>query len=123
MLYGMRRSDGTIDAHSSGTLVDQAGGTVRLRAPDFTAVPGRAWASKATRGAYPVEWSVAIPRAQLVLGVRAALDAQEMTGLSGVSYWEGAVEVTGTRAGQPVTGRGYLEMTGYAGPPMGQFLQ
>ena len=36
---------------------------------------------------------------------------------------EGAVEVTGTRAGQPVAGRGYLEMTGYAGPPMGQFLQ
>jgi predicted secreted hydrolase len=123
MLYGMRRADGSIDPHSSGTLVDAAGAVARIHASDFTAAPGRTWASKATRGIYPVEWSIAIPPAQLVLGVRAALDGQEMTGLSGVSYWEGAVEVTGTKAGRPVTGRGYLEMTGYAGPPMGQLLQ
>jgi predicted secreted hydrolase len=32
-------------------------------------------------------------------------------------YWEGAVDVTGTRRGQPIAGRGYLEMTGYAEPP------
>jgi predicted secreted hydrolase len=57
------------------------------------------------------------------LRVRAVLDAQEMTGeVSGISYWEGAIEVTGTRAGRPVTGRGYLEMTGYSGRAMGEFL-
>ena len=32
-----------------------------------------------------------------------------------ISYWEGAIDVTGTRSGAPVTGRGYLEMTGYRG--------
>ena len=37
----------------------------------------------------------------------------------GFRYWEGAVEVRGTSAGRPVTGRGYVELTGYAGsaPP------
>jgi predicted secreted hydrolase len=30
-----------------------------------------------------------------------------------VLYWEGAVRIQGTRAGQPVTGRGYVELTGY----------
>jgi ABC-type lipoprotein export system ATPase subunit len=29
-------------------------------------------------------------------------------------YWEGAVRVSGTRAGSQVTGVGYVELTGYA---------
>jgi predicted secreted hydrolase len=33
-------------------------------------------------------------------------------------YWEGAVAVEGSRAGEPVTGRGYVELTGYADRPM-----
>ena len=123
MLYGMRRNEGGVDAHSSGTLVDPSGKTSRLRATDYTLAPGRTWRSTATRGTYPIEWTVAVPGAGLDLMVRAAVEGQEMTGLSGVSYWEGAVEITGTRAGKPVSGRGYLEMTGYAGPPMGQFLR
>ena len=31
--------------------------------------------------------------------------------------------VKGTRGGVPVTGRGYLEMTGYAGTAMGEMLR
>jgi predicted secreted hydrolase len=122
MLYAMRRGDGSADPYSSGTLVAPSGATTRLRAADFSLRPGRAWTSKATRGSYPVEWAVAVPGAQLSLTVQAALDGQEMSGISGVSYWEGAVAARGTKAGGPITGRGYLEMTGYAGPPMGQFL-
>ncbi|HLB02532.1 MAG TPA: lipocalin family protein [Nitrospiria bacterium] len=34
---------------------------------------------------------------------------------TGVTYWEGSVKVTGTLNGQPTTGKGYVEMTGYAG--------
>ena len=60
-------------------------------------------------------WRVEIPPHGLE--VTAAVDAQELeTGRStGVTYWEGAIDVRGTRAGVPVTGTGYLEMTGYAG--------
>jgi predicted secreted hydrolase len=123
MLYGMRRSDGSIDPHSTGTMVDRSGRATPLRAAEYTLTPGRRWTSATTRASYPVEWTIAVPAAQLQLAVRAAVDAQEMTGLSGVSYWEGAVEVTGTRNGQRATGRGYLEMTGYGGPPMGHFLR
>jgi predicted secreted hydrolase len=32
-----------------------------------------------------------------------------------VTYWEGAVGVQGTFKKRPVTGQGYVEMTGYAG--------
>jgi predicted secreted hydrolase len=30
-----------------------------------------------------------------------------------VVYWEGSVSIEGTRAGRPVTGQGYVELTGY----------
>jgi predicted secreted hydrolase len=44
------------------------------------------------------------------------MDAQELvtTRSTGIAYWEGAVEVRGTWRGRPVTGRGYVELTGYA---------
>jgi predicted secreted hydrolase len=52
------------------------------------------------------------------------LDAQEMSGArTGVSYWEGAIEIEGTRNGKPITGRGYLEMTGYSGRALGEMLR
>jgi predicted secreted hydrolase len=35
--------------------------------------------------------------------------------MGGLAYWEGSVRVTGTSAGKPVTGQGYVELTGYAG--------
>jgi predicted secreted hydrolase len=62
-----------------------------------------------------------VPSAGLDLDVRPLLADQELH-LS-VRYWEGAVEVSGTRADHPVTGRGYVELTGYAGTsgrPSGQ---
>ena len=33
-----------------------------------------------------------------------------------VIYWEGAAFANGTIAGRPITGRGYVELTGYAAP-------
>ena len=36
-----------------------------------------------------------------------------------VRYWEGAVQINGSRAGQPVSGYGYAELTGYTAVPGG----
>jgi predicted secreted hydrolase len=33
---------------------------------------------------------------------------------TGVIYWEGANAVAGTLGGRPITGRSYVELTGYA---------
>ena len=57
--------------------------------------------------------------------VPAAVDDQELhtEGSSGISYWEGAINVSGRVAGRDVKGRGYLEMTGYSGPAMGNILR
>ena len=31
-----------------------------------------------------------------------------------ITYWEGAIEAKGTSGGKPLTGLGYMELTGYA---------
>ena len=124
MVYVMRRIDGSRDPRSSGTIVSRAGVT-HLRADDFRLTPGRRWTSPASGAAYPVAWRIAVPPYGLELDVAAAVDAQELeTGRStGVTYWEGTIDVRGTRGGVPVTGSGYLEMTGYAGAPMSTVLR
>ena len=40
-----------------------------------------------------------------------------------MTYWEGAIDVDGQAHGRAVKGRGYLEMTGYSGVPMGRFMR
>jgi predicted secreted hydrolase len=124
MAFRMRHADGSVDPQSSGTLVAKASAPRRLMAGDFTLTPGRRWTSPASGGNYPVEWQVSVPAESLQLTVTPVLDDQEIVGSrTSVKYWEGAVDVKGTRAGQPITGRGYLEMTGYAGTAMGEMLR
>jgi len=80
--------------------------------------------SPASGGVYPVEWEVKVPGEALDLTVTPVVDGQELIGTTtGVKYWEGAVDVKGTRGAQPIAGRGYLEMTGYAGASMGEMLR
>lgn len=124
MVFQLRGKDGSIDSQSSGTLVLRSRRTMPLRREDFALVPGRTWTSPVSGAAYPVEWEVRVPHEGLVLRVRPAVDAQELAALStGVTYWEGAITIAGTRAGAPIAGRGYLEMTGYTGRPMGEVLR
>jgi predicted secreted hydrolase len=124
MLYRLRGGDGSTDPRSSGTAVARNGFTTSLTAGAFTVTPGRRWASPTSGANYPVEWRIDVPGQQLALSLKPALDEQEMhAGLqSGIAYWEGAVDVAGTRNGRPVTGRGYLEMSGYSGRPLGELL-
>lgn len=125
MVFQLRRADGSIDPRSSGTLIEPGGRTTPIALSDgLNLTPGRAWTSRATGARYPIEWSVTLPGRAIDLTVEAAVDGQELHArTSGVSYWEGAIDVSGQVQGRPVRGRGYLEMTGYTGAPMGRFLR
>jgi predicted secreted hydrolase len=119
MLFHIRRKDGSIDPHSSGTYVGAQGKTVHLRASDFTLQPAsEKWTSPVTRAAYPVHWRVAIPKLGIALEAKTPLESQELAGKTrfAPSYWEGAIVLTGTRNAEPLGGVGYLEMTGYDRP-------
>jgi predicted secreted hydrolase len=116
MLYQLRRSDGSRDPRSSGTLIDQQGATTHLAAEDFTLAPAGQTFRAPSGAVYPIRWSIQVPTAQLTLEVTTPLANQELsTGGAGISYWEGVIDVTGTSAERPIVGRGYLEMTGYRG--------
>ncbi|HXE63974.1 MAG TPA: lipocalin-like domain-containing protein [Bryobacteraceae bacterium] len=105
MLFDLRRKDGSLDAHSSGTFVDVSGHARHLKQSDFTLTPLRKF------GKYPVEWRIEIPSLKVNVTCRAALDNQELRSKNGgPNYWEGAVTYDGTNHGV-----GYLEMTGYEG--------
>lgn len=117
MLYRLRHKDGSIDPYSSGSYVDPQGKSRFLPLRDFTMTPaGATWTSPATKAAYPLRWHVSVPVLRLEFDVTTPLRTQEMTSSFGPSYWEGAIDIAGTRGKQPAHGVGYLEMTGYAQP-------
>jgi predicted secreted hydrolase len=113
MLYRMRLENGSVEASSSGTWIAADGTATHLRAADFQMTPTAFW--KTGAGAqYPVEWRVSLPRQQLEFMLKPLLQDQELK-LGGITYWEGAIEASGTGDGRSIHGRGYLELTGYAG--------
>jgi predicted secreted hydrolase len=117
MLFRLDRKDGSVDPYSAGTFVDSQGHTKHLAVSDFVLTPGKTWTSGATSGHYPVEWTIEIPTLSFKATVRTPLAQQEITGST--TYWEGAIDVNATKFGRPLSGVGYLEMTGYAGRIVG----
>lgn len=124
MLFRIRRKDGSIDPFSSGTYVDAAGKSTHLAQKDFTLRPlGETWASDSNRAVYPIHWQVLVPALKINVDITTPLKQQELAGKTALSpsYWEGAIRIAGTRNAAPLTGVGYLEMTGYDRPvQMGQ---
>jgi predicted secreted hydrolase len=92
-------------------LRDGADGAVRTGlAPRFE--PLRTWQSPRTGARWPVAMRIELDGRTIEL--RPLFDDQELDarGSTGTTYWEGAV--TAFERGQRI-GRGYLELTGYAG--------
>ena len=111
MVYNLRNTDGSQDRHSAGTLVAADGTSRHLQHGDYSITVLDTWDSP-QGGAYPARWRVNLPAEQITLTVTPVLDDQEL--FTTVRYWEGAVDVLGSRAGAEVSGRGYVELTGYA---------
>lgn len=110
--FRLRRRDGS--ALWDGGSLRTAAGVLSVFPPGATEfAPVRWWTSPRSQARYPVEWRVRVPGGAYT--VRAVLDAQELDsrGSTGAIYWEGLSELLD--AGGRVVGRGYLEMTGYAG--------
>jgi predicted secreted hydrolase len=118
MLYQLRLRDGSIDPYSSGTVVERDGRTRHLTRAEFRIESLSSWRSPHSGATYPARWRVGLPREKIQLEILPTLADQELSTSHStqVSYWEGSVRVTGTQRGQPLTGVGYVELTGYAKP-------
>ncbi len=123
MLYLLRHQDGGLDPASSGTLVDAAGKTRHLKLSDFQVKTTGVWKSPHSKAVYPAGWQINLPGAGLNLTLIPTLADQEVrAGVPAkVSYWEGQVKIQGRQEGSRITGRGYVELTGYAGAMGGRF--
>jgi predicted secreted hydrolase len=114
MAYALRDADGSAHPLSEGALVDPGGRRHRLAwGRDIQIQATGTWTSPLDESVYPSGWRVTLPGRGWVLQVQPLLPDQELDGA--FRYWEGAVAVDGTAQGRAVSGRGYVELTGYAG--------
>lgn len=115
MLYVIRKNDGTADVTSSGSLITSDGRVIHLTREQMRITPTAKWKSKKSGATYPMGWRVELPQLNVTLTLAPLLEDQELVthGSTRVTYWEGAVDVSGSFGGTPVRGEGYVEMTGY----------
>ena len=117
MVFFLRKKQGGFHDASSGTLVHASGITRHLAIEDFGLEILDTWSSRESGGIYPSGWRLQIPGASIDLIISPNLSDQEMrtSNSTGVHYWEGSVSVRGTKKDLSISGKGYVELTGYAG--------
>ncbi|MBI4961903.1 MAG: carotenoid 1,2-hydratase [Desulfomonile tiedjei] len=115
MVFRLRRKDGTFDP-PFGSFVRADRGSSDLADRGISIEAKSTWTSPRTGASYPSGWTIEVPSERLNLDVSPLVEDQELvTGRStGIAYWEGAVEVHGSRDGKRIRGKGYVELTGYA---------
>ncbi|MDP8903926.1 MAG: carotenoid 1,2-hydratase, partial [Chloroflexota bacterium] len=114
MLALVRWTDGTYPL-VFGTLVEGSGEVVHLDRDDFTVAVTAEWTSPHTAITYPAGWRIELPDHDLLIELAPTVGAQELDtrATSGAIYWEGSQQVAATRAGSPLGGEAYVELTGY----------
>jgi predicted secreted hydrolase len=142
MVYRLRGPDDTTDPMSEGVLVSPDGSVERLTRDDFQITVTDRWTSPLDGTIYPSGWEVSVPSEGLRLRVEPVREDQELNVT--VRYWEGAVDVTEIKeagaqdgrdpgpeapspngrasgdGGLPLSGWGYVELTGYSTPVSGR---
>jgi len=111
MFYQLRGNDGSIDEHSAGTWNNSVGSATYLGYNDVVLSVTGKWTNE-QGSEYPAAWQLDIPSLNLQLEILPVMANQEL--VTNIRYWEGAVDATGILNGQPLVGRGYVELTGYA---------
>jgi len=124
MIYRLRRADGSAAPESSGTLVAPDGTASAVSMAGFAWEVLDRWRSPRSGGDYPGRTRLRLPADGIELEIVPLVEDQELRtpGSTRITYWEGAVAARGTSGGRTVSGRGSVEMTGYAGRLGGTIL-
>jgi predicted secreted hydrolase len=111
MYYQIRQINNKIDPLSKGSFVFADGNISKLKIEDVKLEITNYWQSP-LGGRYPSGWKMKIPKHDIELNIVPVMKNQELD--VSIRYWEGAVEIDGDYHGKPISGRGYVELTGYA---------
>lgn len=114
MLFQLREASGAVSASSSGTFIRADGSTLSLENANFTITVTNRWRSPRTGGNYPAGWQIELTDPVCSITIQPWMSDQEIH-FPAVTYWEGAVRFEGRCNDRPVSGNGYIELTGYAG--------
>lgn len=110
MYYQMRKRDGSPDRFSKGVIVNTNGQSKLVNREDVILSVTDNWKSPAGN-IYPSGWTLEIPNENISLSVFPRIKNQLMD--VSVRYWEGAVEIEGMKNSNSISGKGYVELTGY----------
>ncbi len=116
MVYLIRMPNGEYTAQA-GSFITADGRTLELSEDDLEIIEtGKTWTSETTGAVYPIEWRVRVPKHDIDVNVVPVIENQEMDtrASTGIVYWEGAVDLTGSH-----TGDGFVELTNYDLYPYG----
>jgi predicted secreted hydrolase len=118
MIYLLRDRSGGTSLQSAGTYVTPRGDSMHLSSDAIRAEVIERWRSPRSGADYPSTWRIGIPSLGIDVRVVPRMEDQELhtPGSTRITYWEGSVSARGTAMGSPVTGLGYMELTGYAQP-------
>ena len=112
IMYGvLRPRDETASEFQLGTVVEEDGSHRSIEEGEVLLDVLDRWQSP-RGGTYPSRWRFRMPAEGLDIEIMPYISDQELDAI--VRYWEGAVRIEGTANGGPVTGNGYVELTGYA---------
>ncbi len=109
--------DGASPPSAYGTLVQPDGASVFLEQGAIALTTGDTWTSPHTGAEYPAEWRMALRDYRIELELTPSIADSEMTVAfpPRTIYWEGVVDVRAMVDGDPVGGRGFVELVGYVG--------
>lgn len=124
MFYNLRDKKGLITHNSRGTFVQKNGKHFTLNDGDVKLKKKGRWKSKATEITYPSGWNMKIPSLGLDLDILPLLKNQEVDAKYStiITYWEGACKVVGKKKGKKISGKSYVELSGYDKRLITQFL-
>lgn len=112
IMYGvLRPADDNGSPFELGTIVAANGEYTNIQPGEVHLEVLAQWQSP-RGGTYPSRWRFQIPSEDLDIEITPYIQDQELN--AAVRYWEGAARIEGTSRGEPISGSGYVELTGYA---------
>ncbi len=115
MFFALHDKRGLNHCHMGGSYIDENSKVTKLSPKEVKITRTGTWKSKKTGITYPSGWLMNVPKIKLTAKITPCIPEQEVDSLytSAVSYWEGACDVSGKKAGTPIKGQSYVELVGY----------
>ncbi|MEZ4639142.1 MAG: lipocalin-like domain-containing protein [Caldilineaceae bacterium] len=111
MFAEIRTRSGQSQDIFEGTLAYPDGRQYVINQEDFVLTALDQWTSPDSGIVYPSGWQVNFPAYDIELSIQPLIQDQEMD--VAFTYYEGSTLIEGTVDGEPLRGRGYVELTGY----------